>query len=87
MSILHPGRYLENLVGSESGQFITGKQVPDDGCLAHIVACHQTTGTALAHIVDGEQDDRLRVAIEAALKAQGVMMKTNDTSALSKEED
>lgn len=80
--IAHPRRNSQMLESCKSCDFGAGENIPDDRCLANIVADDQPPSSALAHIVHRNEIDLVLMAGESTLHCQCVVMKAQDCRAL-----
>ena len=85
--ILHPGRDLQWVERSESGNLVSGEQVPHDSRLLLIVAHNQPPCTPLTNIVDLQQYHRLLVFLKPPLYRQCVVVQAHNALSLRKQED
>ena len=82
VAVPHPGRDVDVVVRHEARNLVAGEDVPDDGGLIGVVADHVPAGASLAHVVDGDEDDGVRVALEASLERERVVMEAEHGGAL-----
>lgn len=83
VAISHPGCHTDMIVRGEARDLLAREQIPHDGGLVGVVAHDVTARTSLAHVVDGDEDDRVGVTLEAPLEREGVVMEAEDGIALS----
>lgn len=87
VAILHPGSHSDGVERCKPGNFIAGEQIPHDCRLADIITHDQATGTALAHIVHGQEQNAFPMLLEPTFNGQGVVMQAENGRVLRIEED
>lgn len=87
IAIFHPRRYPDRLKGCETGNLISGEEVPHNGSLPRIVAHDQASSSSFAAVIDRQKQDSFLVSLEPTVHRQSVVMKTNDGRVLREEKN
>ena len=82
VAVTHPGRDGNVIVRHKPRNLVAGENVPDDGGLVRVVANHVSTRASLAHVIDRDEDNGVRVALEASLERERVVMEAEHGGAL-----